>query len=91
MTIYAVHLVARRALRDEEYRSRLKEQPEKVLADADLTEAEREALLAGDVAQLYSMGAHEYALMNLARAEVLDLDIPIFSERIREATPRLIY
>jgi hypothetical protein len=91
MSTYAVNLVARRALKEPGFRDSLKADPAAALAGFDLTEAEQQALLAGDVAALYASGAHDYMLMSLARCEVLGLDIPTFSERIRSATPRLIY
>lgn len=91
MSVYAVNLVGRRTLKDAEFRQRLLDDPEAALGELDLSEGEREALLAGDVARLYEMGAHEYLLMGLGRCGVLGLDMPTYSERIRKASPRLVY
>lgn len=91
MSIYAVNLVARDAIRDLDFRELLKRGPEIALEPYALTEPERTALLAGDVAALYELGAHEYLLMALGRCEVLGLDIPTFSERIRRAEYRPNY
>jgi predicted nuclease with RNAse H fold len=91
VSAYAVNLVGRKTLRDAEFSRRLGEDPELALEQFDLTPEERVALLAGDVATLYSLGAHEYLLMGLARREVLGLDMPTFSDRIRTAEPRLNY
>jgi Aromatic-ring-opening dioxygenase LigAB, LigA subunit len=91
MSTYAVNLVGKRVLKDAEFRQRLLDDPEAALGELDLDDAEREALLAGDVARLYEMGAHEYLLMSLGRCGVLGLDMPTYSERIRKATPRLDY
>ncbi|MBN9494968.1 hypothetical protein J0H33_16720 [bacterium] len=91
MSIYAVNLIGRRTLRDEEFRQRLLDDPEAALAELDLDDAEREALLAGDVVRLYEMGAHEYLLMTLARFGVLGLDLQTYNERIRRADPKYVY
>ena len=58
------------------------------MADKDLTEAEREALLAGDVATLYRMGVNSFLMGYMARFEVCGLDVPTYSERIRKAAPQ---
>jgi hypothetical protein len=91
MSIYAVNLAGRRALKDPAFRAKLTSDPRSALGELDLTDDERAALLAGDVAALYEMGAHEYLLMGLARCGVLGLDPPTFGERIRQATPHLTY
>lgn len=91
MSVYAINLVARRTLRDPDFARRLGDDPALALEQFDLAEEERDALLAGDVAALYAMGAHEYLLMGLARREVLGLDLPTYSDRIRTAEPRLDY
>jgi hypothetical protein len=88
MSIYAVNLVARRTVKDPMFREALQRDPRAALAGFDLREGEREALLDGDVAALYEMGAHEYLLMGLGRCGVLGLDMTTFSERIKRATPR---
>jgi hypothetical protein len=91
MSIYAVNLVGRRTLRDAEFRQRLLDDPGAALAELELDDAEREALLAGDVVRLYEMGAHEYLLMTLARFGVLGLDLKTYNERIRTADPKFVY
>lgn len=91
MSVYAINLVARRTLREPEFARRLGEDPALALEQFDLQPEERDALLAGDVAALYAMGAHEYLLMGLARRGVLGLDLPTYSDRIRTAEPRLDY
>ena len=91
MSAYAVNLFCRRVIREPDFGARVGEEPEAVLDEFDLTSAERRALLAGDVAKLYALGAHEYLLMGLGRRGVLGLDMPTFSDRIRTAEPRLNY
>ena len=48
-----------------------------------LSGAERDALLAGDVATLERMGAHGYLLANLGRARVFGLDRQSYVRRIK--------
>ena len=91
MSIYAVHALCRDALRDPTVRASLADDSQAVLESRPLEPDERDALLRGDVAELYTRGAHEYVLMWLARAEVLGLTVPVFMERIRLAEPRYIY
>lgn len=91
MSAYEVNLLCRRVLREPELCGRLGREPEATLEAFELTDAERQALLAGDVARLYALGAHEYMLMGLARRGVLGLDIPTFIERIRQAEPHFNY
>jgi hypothetical protein len=86
VSLYGVNLVGRRVLHDEAFRDRLLADPAAALAELDLTDEERTALLAGDVAALYALGAHEYLLLNIARHGALGLDFPTFSARIRGAT-----
>jgi hypothetical protein len=91
MGLYEVHSVCRAALKDKSFRAALNSEPDTVLHDFDLTVSEREALIAGDVAALYALGAHEYALMWLARAEVFSLTVPEYMRRITSAEPLYIY
>jgi hypothetical protein len=91
VSIYEVHAVCRAALQDEEFRAALVQDPETALDGFELDPAERDALLNGDVVELYEQGAHEYVLMWLARAEVFGLTVPEYVQRITQATPHFIY
>ena len=88
MSTYGVNTVGRRVLHDPEFRELLRRDPETALAELDLTESERGALVAGDVAELYRQGAHEYLLLNIARYGALGLNPKVFSDRIRGASRR---
>lgn len=88
MSVYAINLVGRRVLHEPAFREQLSTNPEAALDGLELASEERDALLAGDVARLYEIGAHEYLLMNLARYEVLGLDAKTFSARMRSASSR---
>lgn len=91
MSTYQVNLFARRVIKDPEFRELIERDPAAAADQFQLSEEERRALLAADVARLYELGAHDYLLMSLGRFGVLGLDIPTYSERIRKADPRLDY
>ncbi|HZO36087.1 MAG TPA: hypothetical protein VFB41_04335 [Solirubrobacteraceae bacterium] len=86
MSVYVVQEVAYRSLHDLDFRARLLEAPADALAGEALEPAERDALLAGDIATLHEMGAHEFLLAHFARVGAFGLDPPTFSERIRAST-----
>ncbi len=83
MSIFAVNHLCREVLRDHAFRAAMKADPEKALAPLDLTEAERRALLAGDVGTLFRMGANAFLMNYLARFEVCGLNGAIYNERMR--------
>jgi len=85
MSIYAVNKLCRDALHDLEFRAALKSDPARALEMRSLSSQEREALLAGDVARLYEMGASGFLLSYLTRWDLFGLTVPIYSERIRAA------
>ena len=85
MSIYAVNKLCRDALHDSAFRAALKRDPRSAIASLALTDAERSALLAGDVAWLYERGAHPFLLAYLTRWELFGLTVPLYSERIRTA------
>jgi hypothetical protein len=73
MSVYQVDKVCWRTQHDEAFRQRLAEDPAGALAALPLTAEEREALLAGNVARLYQLGAHPYLLGHLPRYGLLGL------------------
>ncbi len=83
MSLYAVNRVCRDVLRDTAFRNAMKADPSTALADRDLTDAERSALIAGDVAQLHRLGANDFLMGYLARFEIAGLNTAIYAERIR--------
>jgi hypothetical protein len=83
MSIYAVNHLSREVLRDHAFRAAMKADPAKALAPLDLTDEERNALLAGDVGELYRLGANGFLMGYLARYEVCGLNIGIYNERMR--------
>ena len=85
MSIYAVHKLCRDSLHDVAFREAVKRDPAAAIAPLKLTEAERKALLEGDVARLYESGASGFLLNILTRWELFGLTVPIYSERMRKA------
>ncbi len=83
MSIYAVNHLCREVLRDHAFRAAMKADPAAALAPLDLTEAERNALIAGDVGELYRLGANGFLMGYLARFEVCGLNVGIYNERMR--------
>jgi Aromatic-ring-opening dioxygenase LigAB, LigA subunit len=83
MSVYAVNHLCREVLRDHAFRAAMKQDPAAAIARYDLTDEEREALLAGDVATLYRLGVNAFLMGYLPRFEVCGLTLPLFNERIR--------
>ncbi len=83
MSIFAVNHLCREVLRDHVFRAAMKQDPAQALADKDLTDAERKALLAGDVGLLFRMGANAFLMAYLARFEVCGLNVEIYNQRMR--------
>ena len=83
MSIYAVNKLCRDTLHDPAFREAVKRDPAAAIAPLRLTEEERKALLNGDVAWLYEMGAHPFLLAYLTRWELFGLTAQSYSERIR--------
>lgn len=88
MSVFAVNYLLRELLRDHDFRAAMKSDPAKALAKLDLTDAERKAILAGDVVALYRMGVNSFLMGYMPRFEVCGLDPQIYNERIRQAAPR---
>ena len=85
MTIYAVNHLCRELLRDHDFRAHMKSDPKTALAPLELSDEERGAILGGDVAKLYKLGANSFLMGYLCRFEVCGLTLPIYNERIRSA------
>jgi hypothetical protein len=83
MSIFAVNYLCREVLRDHAFRAAMKRDPVQALAAKDLTDAERQALLAGDVGTLFRMGANAFLMAYMARFEVCGLNVEIYNQRMR--------
>jgi hypothetical protein len=83
MTIFAVNYLCREVLRDHAFRAAMQADPDKALAQLDLTDDERRLLLAGDVGGLYRIGVNGFLMGYLARFEVCGLNMQNYNERMR--------
>jgi hypothetical protein len=85
MSVLAVNRMLRGLLHDKEFRAAMKADPQKAMAGLDLTEAERKAILSGDVVTLYDMGVNAFLMGYLPRFEICGMNLPLYNERIRTA------
>lgn len=85
MSTYAVNKICRDALHDLAFREAVKRDPAAAIAARDLSDAERKALLAGDVAWLFEHGCHPFLLAYLTRWDLFGLKPIVYTERIRKA------
>ena len=71
MSLFGVHKTLYLLQNDLEFRERLRTDPGGALTDLPLTQHEREALLAGDMAELYRMGTHTFLMSRIPRFNAL--------------------
>jgi len=83
MSVLAVNRLLRDILHNKEFRAAMKADPEKALRPLNLTDAERKALLAGDVVTLYKMGVNAFLMGYMPRFEVCGLNVALYNDRIR--------
>lgn len=83
MSVYTVHKLLHRAQVDLDFRDRLRTDPATAIADVPLTDEERSALLAGDVAMLARGGVHTFLLSRIPRFGLLGLDRDEYIRRMR--------
>ena len=65
MSRYAVNSLLYRLKKDPEFRTRFDRDARAALADADLTEAEREALVAHDMRRINELGGYLHLVMSI--------------------------
>ena len=85
MSVYAIDKLCRDALHDLDFREALKRDPAAAIGSRELSEAERDALLAGDVARLYEWGCHPFLLAYLTRWNLFGITPALYNRRIRAA------
>jgi hypothetical protein len=83
MSAYGINKVCYLAQADLRFREQLRSEPAAALVDLPLEDAERQALLAGDVAALHRMGGLDFLLSNLARFGSFGLTRDLYVERMR--------
>lgn len=87
MSVYAIDEICYRLVHEAEFRRAVLSDAGAATRDCELTDAERAALLGGDVASLYRMGVHPFLLGHLVRYGIAGLDARTYSERIRQLQP----
>ncbi len=85
MTTYAVNHLCRQTLRDPVFREAMRADPRAATANLALTPDEREALVHGEVGELYRMGANTFLLGYLVRFGLLGLTLDTYRARLRAA------
>ena len=85
MSIYTVNKLCHRVFHDVTFREAVKRDPAAAIADWPFTDAERKALLEGDVARLYEWGGHPFLLAHFTRWDLFGLNRALYSERMRLA------
>ena len=83
MSIYEIDKICYRVQHDPPFREQMRADPARAIADADLTDEERAALLGGDVARLHQLGAHDYLLGHLQRYQLLGLTRETYQARMK--------
>ena len=65
MSRYEVNSLLYRLKKDAEFRARFTTDPRTAIADADLTEAERAAFIAGDMRKINELGGYLHLVMSI--------------------------
>ena len=74
MSIYNINRICYNVEHDKTFREKMLRDPAAAVADFDLTEEEKTALLNAEVGKLHDMGAHDYLLGHLRRYGVFGLN-----------------
>ena len=82
MSIYAVHKIAQLLRKDAAFSERMRQNPAAAIAEFQVTDEERQAILAGDVGRLAALGAHGYLLGAFAQQRVVGVTMANYVERI---------
>jgi len=85
MSAYQVNKLCHRLYHDRSLRDAVKADPAKAIADWPLSDAERTALLTGDVRQLYESGVHPFLLGHITRWDLFGVTAATYAERIKDA------
>ena len=83
MSAYQVNKICHLILHDKSFRSAILQDVEAAVADFDLKEEERSALISGDVAKLFELGASCFLLLTLPRFGVCGLNFETYNEKMR--------
>ena len=83
MSTYAINHLCRQTLRDPTFREALRADPAGAVAGLDLTLAERNAIVHGEVGELYRHGANAFLLGYLVRFGLLGLTLDSYRAKLR--------
>jgi hypothetical protein len=67
MSRYAVNTLLYQLKKDKELRARFIKDPRAAIADADLTDAERAAFIAGDMKKINELGGYLHLVMSVPK------------------------
>ncbi len=84
MSIFLLNKILYLTDNDPEFRKRMRENAEEVVRSFPLAGDELEALITGDVSELYQMGVHTFFLNHLPRYELFGVNRENYLDRIRE-------
>ena len=85
MSVYQVNKLCHRLYHDRSFREAIKADPAKAIADWPLSEAERTALLTGDIKRLYEWGTHPFLLGHITRWGLFGVTAALYADRIKDA------
>ena len=83
MSAYQVNKICHLILHDTSFRSAMLADVATAIADFDLTEDERTALVSGDVAKLYELGTSSFLLLTFPRFGICGLGFESYNQRMR--------
>ncbi|RUU32406.1 hypothetical protein [Mesorhizobium sp. M6A.T.Ce.TU.016.01.1.1] len=86
MSVYEVEKFCHRLTIEPYHRAEALRDLPGTLSRFDLSSAERNAILAGDVAFLLTLGVHPMLLVRLSQSGIAGLTEALYSERIRRVT-----
>ena len=85
MSVYQVNKLCHRLYHDQAFRAAVKADPAQAIAGWPLADAERKALLTGDIKWLYERGAHPFLLGHITRWDLFGVTPALYADRIRGA------
>ena len=85
MSAYQINKLCHRVFHDVAFREAVKRDPAAAIADWPFTEAERKALMEGDIRRLYEWGTHPFLLAHFTRWGLFGLTPAMYAERIQGA------
>jgi hypothetical protein len=85
MSAYQINKLCYRLYHDRAFREAVIADPATAIADWPLNDAERAALLEGDIKQLYEWGTHPFLLGHITRWDLFGVTPAAYADRIRGA------